>query len=319
MVRQRERGADLAAAGAELVDGNVADPNLVAEAAEGCDVLYHCAGESSHRASHKALSWINVAGTENVIKAAKHVGVRRVVLLSCADVTLRNADRHNWKEDRFLNGLPLGAHARTRLLAEELARNMAGGSTSVAAIRPGWIWGPGDHSTLPGLCQEGLAGGIRLHGRGDNLVATIYIDNLVDALLAAAHAAEVPSGVYHVNDEEDVTANEFFSMLSAALGLPQPKGGSYWLSYGLAWLAERMDRPGMRPSEVARRGRGCLLDCVKAAHELDYRPAHTHEEGAEALKLWAREQGGPSAIAALSRSPATDKDVRFHMGVADAD
>ena len=78
--------------------GTLGDPNTIAAAATDCDVVFHCAGENSEHAAREALSWINVAGTENVVAATKHAKVRRLVLLSCADVTLLNTDRLNWKE-----------------------------------------------------------------------------------------------------------------------------------------------------------------------------------------------------------------------------
>src|SRR5689334_3151672 len=70
---------------ASIHSASLGDPNALADIARGADVLYHCAGESSPRAPREAYAWINVAGTENVINAARHARVRRVIHLSCAD------------------------------------------------------------------------------------------------------------------------------------------------------------------------------------------------------------------------------------------
>ena len=135
LVRDPNRAGELGQAGAELFTGSICDPNRIARAAGGCEVVFHCAGESSLRAPARVYDWINVAGSENLINAARHVGCRRVVHLSCADTTLLNIDRLHWREDRVVAEQPLGRCARSLRLAEELALASSTASTEVTAIR----------------------------------------------------------------------------------------------------------------------------------------------------------------------------------------
>src|SRR5688500_14627518 len=69
----------LAGLGARLHRGSVGDPNQVLAAASGCALVVHAAAIRSHKAAPRALAWTNVAGTENVINAARHARVGRVV------------------------------------------------------------------------------------------------------------------------------------------------------------------------------------------------------------------------------------------------
>src|SRR5688572_3871630 len=62
----------LAALGAKVHAGSVGDPNEVLAAAARCELVVHAAAVRSPHASPRALSWVNVAGTENVINAARH-------------------------------------------------------------------------------------------------------------------------------------------------------------------------------------------------------------------------------------------------------
>ena len=121
-------------------------------------MLFHCAGESALHAAPAALSWINVAGTENAIDAARHAGVARV-RACCRAQTSRslNRDRVHWKENAVLAQAPLGAWARTKLLAEELALQASDATLCVTALRPAWLWGPGDHTNAPALCARSAA------------------------------------------------------------------------------------------------------------------------------------------------------------------
>jgi 2-alkyl-3-oxoalkanoate reductase len=304
------------AAGAVVRRGDLADPNTIAAAASGCEVIFHCAGESSLHASADAHAWLNVAGTENVLAAARHAGVERLVHLSCADVTLVPRDRLHWKEDAELGRAPLGAFARNKLLAEEIALLGSDRRLTVTALRPGWLWGAGESVNLPFLCKEARAGGVRLFGRGDNFLATTHIDNLVAALIAAASATGVEGLALHVADADLVTAREFFVRLCSALSLRGPRAGIYPLEYGAAWLRRSLGRDGAWPEDVVRRAQSSLLDCERAIRLLGWEPRVGLDEGMQALARWASDVGGPSAIALLARPATSPEAIDRHRRLA---
>ena len=297
---------------------SLGDPNALAELARGVDVVYHCAAENSSRASEQALSWINVAGTENVINAARHAGVRRVVHVSCADATLLNRDRLNWKETQRFAESPLDACARTKLLAEELALHASDHKLEVCALRPAWVWGPGDLRLLPSLCREARSGRVTLCGNGENLLPTVYIDNLVHALRLADDAEDAPGHCYHVIDGEALTAREFLSQLCRAAGLAEPARGVYALAYAQAWLRELLRLPGLSRADVVRRGRSALFDGLGATRDLEYEPPVNIADGMAALAHWVTQFGGPEAIARFERSSASTSEVDALIRMADA-
>jgi nucleoside-diphosphate-sugar epimerase len=313
----RERDANAAL---DVRIASLGDPNAIADAADGVDVVYHCAAENSQAVPPRSLAWINVAGSENVLNAARHAGVRRLVHVSCADVTLVNRDRMNWKESRQLDERPLDEVSYTKLLAEELVLAGSTGSLEVVALRPAWVWGPGDRRTLPALCREAQSGRVTLCGSGENLVPTTYIDNLVDALLLAATAAasDVAGRAYHVLDADTLNAREFFEQLCAALGLRPPARGIYGLAYAMAWVRERARLSGMKRADVARRGRSSLFDGVAAVRELGYTPKITVEQGMQAVATWAKQLGGATAIAATERTPSPAAEVEELIRMADS-
>lgn len=310
---QVERG------GLEVRVASLGDPNAIAAAAEGVDVVYHCAAESSRDATPAAMSWVNVAGTENVRNAARHAGVKRLVHLSCTDVTLSNRDRMSWNEGRQLDGLPLDSFCRTKLLAEELVLPSSAGDFQACALRAAWVWGPGDRRTVPALCREAARGRVSLCGAGNNLVPTVYIDNLVDALILAGDADDVGGRAFHVLDGEALSAREFLGQLCQAVGLAAPGRGVYALAYSAAWLRERLGRPGLTRADVARRGRSSLFDGVAAVRDLGYQPRVSVEEGMRALAAWASEAGGPAAIARDVRVPTSQGDVEALIRLSETD
>jgi nucleoside-diphosphate-sugar epimerase len=319
LVRRPDAEADMRALGAQPFAGTVGDPNEVAAAAAGCDAVVHAAAVTSHRAAAEALEWVNVAGTENVVEAARHEGCRRLVFISCADVTLTIRDRVHWNEDHDLSGHPVGAHARTKRMAEELVVCASTSSFCTVALRPAVLWGPGDTTTLPGLCAEAAAGGVRLFGSGTNLVSTTYIEHLVDAVLAALVAEGVTARTYHVVDGEFLEAGEFYGALCQAAGLPAPcHGAPFPLAYVGAWLRERLGGAGPWRTDVLRRARSTYLDHGRAVNELGYEPRVPFTEGMERVATWIREVGGPSAVAALARPPCTAEEVSAQIALAQA-
>lgn len=82
LVRSPSRAGGL---DAELLQGDLSDRGVLAEGIEGCDVVFHLAARyevgipSSQRA---AMFEANVRGTENVLDAAWHAHVPRIVYVS---------------------------------------------------------------------------------------------------------------------------------------------------------------------------------------------------------------------------------------------
>jgi nucleoside-diphosphate-sugar epimerase len=311
------RGAELVAGATRAERVELGDPTSIASAAHGVDVIFQCAGDHDARSARAALEWLHVAGTENTVRAARHAGVPRVVLLSCADATLSLRNRVHWREDAVLGGQPLGAVARSKLLGEEVALQLSDAQCSVTALRPAFLWGAGERHNLPALCAEGLSGGIRLYGSGDNLFSTAHIDLVVDGLIAAASAPDAGGFAIHVADPDTLTAHEHMSRMSQALSLPPPSRGVFALELLKAYARQRFGGGGPTPTDVVRRARHSLLDCLRATTLLQLEPRTSFEEGMQALSAWTAQNGGAASIAQRTRAPATATDAERYARLAD--
>lgn len=319
LVRSEDAVAAWEAQGAEAARGDLGDPRAIAEAAEGCDAVVHAAGIVSPRAAPRALRWTHVAGAENVVNACRHARVGRLVLVSCADVTLVNADRVHWDERRVAPE-PFGERAKTLALAEEIALAACGPELGVIALRPAWVWGPGDTSRLPWLCREALAhGGLHLPGGGETFLSAVYIDNLVDAIVSALGAEDAVARAYYLADPEVLHVRELFRMWSEAAGLPRPRAGApLWLTWPLAAVRGR-GPAGLSPDELLARGRSTLFDVNAAIGTLGFEPKVTVEEGVRALRAWVDERGGAAAVAELAAPPPDARSVDAQVAAAGGD
>jgi NADH dehydrogenase len=63
-------------------EGHINDLQQLSDALEGVDFVYHLAS-AEKRGRPRHLQNIDVQGTERLIRAARHVGVQRLVLVSC--------------------------------------------------------------------------------------------------------------------------------------------------------------------------------------------------------------------------------------------
>ncbi len=298
-VRRVHRG------GEGVLGASLGDPASLAEAFEGCEIVVHAAGDNHYRSDVNALGWINVAGTENVLRAARHAEVRRMIALSCTDVSLHPGSREGWDEDRT-PAKSFSAFTKTKLEAEEAVIG-AGAYLETLVLRASLLWGPGDFSRLPKLLKEAEGGAIRLFGRGTNLVSTTYIGHLVQAVTKALESDAANGSVLHVLDGELTPSRTFYGELCEVLELASPKTGrALPLALTLAGARRGGDVP---PEEILIRSQTCSLDGRRARQRLDFEPSITHAEGFVELRKWVKEVG-VDAIRDRRRAPASLADIR---------
>lgn len=308
--RDDESAAALEAAGMRVFDAQLGDPSALAKAAEGCSHAIHAAGIRDRRAARKVLGWAHVAGTENVISACRHVGIRRLTHISCADVTLSAKPRVNWNEDRVLPSRGFDAHAETVARAEESVIGAGGGALTTVVLRPAFVWGPGGDTksswgTSPEIVQEGIKAGLPLYSKGERFVGVSYIENVAQAAWLTTQHEGAAGSVFHIVDAEMALAGEFFRSLSEALDLPPPRrGAGLALSRALAWFG-RLGGGGTLDADILRRAQSHSFDSSRARDQLAYVPEVSQADGMKALSAWALSRGGKEVLAgAVKPTPA---------------
>lgn len=150
---------------AEVVNASLDDVDQLADAFAGCQAVAHCAG-INRETREQTYARVHVDGTRNVVEAARHAGVEKIVLMS------------------FLRARPDcgSAYHESKWAAEEIVRNSG---LNYTIIKAGVVYGRGDHM-LDHLSHAFHTFPIfALVGFEDKTVRPLAVEDLVQVMRAA--------------------------------------------------------------------------------------------------------------------------------------
>ncbi|SIO57127.1 Nucleoside-diphosphate-sugar epimerase [Singulisphaera sp. GP187] len=297
-VRSLARGdyPELRALGAEPIRGDVADPDAVLRAVDGCDVVFHVAAKAGIWGPYDEYHRCNVEGTRNVLAACRAHGVRKLVHTSSPSVVFDGRDMEGVNES-----VPYASHfdspyPATKAEAERLVLAADGAELATTALRPHLIWGPGDNHLIPRLIARARAGRLRRIGRKDHLVDTIYIDNAAEAhLLAADHLGpDSPNHgkAYFLSQGEPWPLWSVINGILAAAGVPPvtrsvPRGAALLagtlLEQGYRTLGLSAEPP-MTRFLAHQLSTAHWFDITAARRDFGYHPTVSIDEGLRRLE-----------------------------------
>lgn len=141
LVRDPKRAASVLPAGIEPVRGDVTDPESLAAAAEGCELVFNSAGMPEQWVKDEAIfDQVNAVGSGQVAAAAKRAGARRFIHTSTHDVF--HAATGESFDETMLADYPKGtAYERSKQHAEELVLAERDGM-EVVILNPSGVYGP---------------------------------------------------------------------------------------------------------------------------------------------------------------------------------
>ena len=241
LVRQWSRAVRPGRLPIRMVLGDVLDPKSLREGMEDCDVVFHCAVDN--RVGGERHRETSARGTDNVMKVALEVGVKRVVHLSSTAVfgycptpdAATEEGSYHYIGDAYCDG---------KIDSETIALTYYDKhALPVTVLRPTIVYGPfGDYSmTTVALLRQGR---MMLVDGGKGYCNCLYVDNLVEAMLLAAEREDAVGKVFHISDAHPVTWKEFLEAHAAAIGegsLPLPQIAKKEIE--AAWGQIKKDRP----------------------------------------------------------------------------
>jgi nucleoside-diphosphate-sugar epimerase len=227
LVRPTSRTTTIAATGAELFTAALDDAQALAPHLENVDCVFHVAGAIA-ALNEAEFQRVNAAGAA-ALAAACAAQSRPPTFIYVSSVAAAGPIARGRVRAESDAASPISAYGRSKFAAEQALRDFAG-DLPITVVRPGVVFGPGDRSTLSifsGIAYSGLHVYPRFRTPP---LSVIYVDDLVEILLAAADQGErlapasangdaLPGqGVYFATRDEFPTYHEFGWLAAQALG-----------------------------------------------------------------------------------------------------
>ncbi len=299
LVRPASDTRFLESLGVELMRGDLADGESVRRAVAGTQVVYHSAAKVGDWGEWCEFQRDVIDGTRNVLDACSAENVRRLVYVSSVSAYGHPKPRAT----PITEADPLGDrfwcwdyYTRAKIEGERLVwRHHKERGCPVVVIRPGWIYGPRDRTSIERMARSLARRWVLIMGWGHNQLNTVYAGNVAQACLLAAETPDAVGQAFNVsNDGGVITQREYFNLFADALGLPRPRLlVPYRVAYGFAFLLEAIGRLFRikRPPFVTRYaawllGRSTTYSNDKAQHELHWQPRVSYQEGIRRTAEW---------------------------------
>jgi dihydroflavonol-4-reductase len=265
-------------AGAEVVVGDLREPEGFAHALQGCDALIHVAADYRLWVPDPAEMYkANVEGTRELLRLAREARVRRVVYTSSvATMGFKKDGTVVDEETPVADTDMIGHYKRSKWMAEQVAIEAARAGQEVMILNPTTPIGSLDTKPTP-------TGRIVVDFLNRNFPA--YVDtglNLVDVdEVARMHLVALERGrpgERYILGGENLTLKQILDRLAAITGLPSP---TMQVPHGVAMafaffdeaLTGKMRRKEPRATvEAVRMGRKKMFaSSAKAERELGLR------------------------------------------------
>lgn len=234
--------------------GDVANRPKLWTLLQDVDCVYHLAARvlvSESILYPREYNEVNVGGTVSVMEAMRDAGVRRVVLTSSGAVYGEQAEQPVCED---VNPNPQSPYAVSKLAAEYYVRTIGAlWGIETVILRVFNAYGPGQnlpasHSpVIPRFLQQALGGGsLVIFGGGGQTRDFVYVDDVVESLVAAATASDVDRRIINVGSGRETSINELAALVAKVverraemLHSPAESGGVSHLCADIA-LAHRL-------------------------------------------------------------------------------
>jgi len=279
------------------VSADISDADAVTNAAEGCDAIIHGAARVGVVGKWQEFYSTNVAGTKNVVNAAQRQNISRLVHVSTPSVAHVGESLVGAAAGTATLGRTRSYYAESKAMAELLALNARNSDLAVVVTRPHLVWGPGDTQLVGRIIDRAARGRLTIVGSGNALVDSTYIDNAIDAHIAALDAIHIGSACdgksYVISNAEPRTVNELMRSMCAAARIPfEPRYVSLALGKSVGACVERV-WPLLRSSEppvtrfiAEQLGTAHWFDQRAVRDDLSWTPRVSLDEGFRRLSQW---------------------------------
>ncbi|MCL1048388.1 NAD-dependent epimerase/dehydratase family protein [Shewanella abyssi] len=298
----------LSAMGVNMIKGDLADEAAVCAAMQGCDIVFHVASKAGVWGSKQSYFSPNVDGARYIINACKQANISKLIYTSTPSVTFAGLDENGCDESAPYAEHYLNFYGESKAVAEKMMISASGEQTAAGqllqtvSLRPHLIWGPGDPHLVPRVLERATAGRLKLVGKQDKLVDTIYVGNAAFAHIlaaerlcaASAQGLQAPCAgkAYYLSNDEPITMAEMLNKILDCKGLPNvSKRVPTSIAYGVGAVLEtiyhllgKSAEPIMTRFVARQLSTSHYFNIDAAKRDLGYSAVVSIDEGMQRLK-----------------------------------
>ena len=288
-------GVDLVGNGADILEGDISQPDTISNLLQECDVIIHTAALVSNAMQDSDMWRVNVLATRNLITAAKEHKVRRFVQISSV-VAYGNSAEGELDENQPVHA-DGGSYVLTKLASEHVVLSeQANDDIEIVILRPGDAYGPGSRPWIITPLEAISKNQFMLPEKGEGFFRPIYIDDLVRGIATATSHPDAAGEIFNLSCEGYMLTKDYFAPHYEWLQKKGPMLVSTKLALRISSIASTManlmgNLNEASPSTVMQLSTKSWFSIKKAEHILGWRPEVSFEEGMKTTHEWAKEQG----------------------------
>lgn len=289
LVRSRARAAALVQAGAELIEGDVADPAVHLRGLQDARAAIHLAAiYDIGIVDAAAIERTNVAGTRALLDATAQARTPRVLHIS-STAALGPSSGAPTEPSEAYSGPYHSEYHRSKAAAHRLARAGQNAGHPVIIICPAFVYGPGDHGPAGRFVNDVVHRKLPALLSKPAWFSYVHVDDVAHGIVAALDRGR-PGAVYLLTGE-DASMNDFAQRVAAVAGVAPPRLRlPLALARGLTFVLDPLSRITHLRFPITREAvRTTAVD----------RWLHTHERATRDLGYQPRllEAGLPETVA----------------------
>lgn len=296
----RSKYPELEKIGVKHIQGDLSQYDNLLESIKDHDIVFHVAAKAGIWGDYSDFYNANVVGTQNIIKACKESGIKKLVYTSTPSVIYNGKGIEGSNESLPYPEKFEADYPKTKAIAEKEVLKANDNTLSTVALRPHLIWGPEDHHFLPRLVQKSRDNKLRLIGNNKYLVDCIYIDNAAKAHILAADKLDIGSNVsgkaYFITQGKPIYIDELINGILKSSGAPiVSKSVSFTAAYTAATILENIykflnitSEPPLTRFLVKQLSTPHWFDNTASVRDLGFYADISIEEGMSRLKEWVK-------------------------------
>jgi nucleoside-diphosphate-sugar epimerase len=276
LVRSPESARKVESLGCEAGLCDMGQTDSIVNRLQEADTVVHMAARLDISGSYQDFYVDNVLLTQRMLEASQQAGVKNFVMIGAAAVAIGSPDPFPLTEEAPLIARPAGHYGTTKALAEKEVLSCVNPHLRRVVLRPPLVWAE-DAPVFDSIAESVQKGQFVWINGGRYCVATIHVENLASAILAAL-SSPGEEGVFFVSDGSDLQFRRLIEAALRAKGLSASRISlPRWVARTSATLAETAwallripGRPPITNTLVDLIGGEFRIDDTRARQRLGY-------------------------------------------------